>query len=144
MKRVHAFAVDVPLAPAQIAAELTDLRRQQRLHPLLRAVTLESEAEGVRWWRCEDRLLGLTLVYRAAQRVDADGRGFVTDTALAGLALRNVWRFEAAPRGARVRETLTFEGRAPTVWLAAALGARAHGKLFAAIAAAYDGRVAAP
>jgi hypothetical protein len=133
VKRTAQLSVEIAAPPAEVAAALSDLSRMEKLHPLLRSIQLERDADGVRTWRCEDRIFGLELVYFAEQRLEPDGLRWSSVVRQGALLLTNVWSVTATPQGSRVDETMTFEGPALTVLISVAIGVRAHRGLFAAI-----------
>lgn len=134
------LSVVVAREPVEFAAFLADLRNTEKLHPLLRGISLEREEGATRVWRCDDRIFGFPLVYFAHQTLDADGLGYVNRTDQSGLTLINVWRVEAHERGALVTERLTFEGAAPIVWFSKCVGGNAHRGIFAALEREYGAR----
>lgn len=122
-----------------VAAQLIDLKALEALHPLLVSVELEeTRPDGERVWRCEDRFAGLPLVYRAHQRVDADGLGYLSQVSRGGLRLSNRWRIEPTPQGCRVTEALRFEGPLVVVVPSRLIGMKAHRGLFAALEARFS------
>ncbi len=133
LKRTAHVSVEVPAPPPELAALASDLARIEKLHPLLRSIHLESDAGGVRTWRCEDRIFGVKLVYFAEQRIDPGGLRWESVVRQGSLTLTNVCTVTATEQGSRLDETMTFEGSVPAVLFAVSVGVRAHRKLFAAI-----------
>ncbi|MGV3621548.1 MAG: SRPBCC family protein [Archangium sp.] len=133
MKAEVALSTTVRGHAHELAAFLSDMRNVERLHPLLTAVALETEAGRTRVWRCDDRIFGLPLTYFPEQRLDEDGLGYVSRTKQGGMTLTNTWRFEPLGDCTRVTEHLVFEGSRAVVWFSRRVGEKAHRGLFAAI-----------
>jgi hypothetical protein len=135
-RRAH-LSVDLPASAEVVAATVSDLAKLEKLHPLLRSIRLESEVDGVRTWRCEDRIFGVKLVYFTEQRIDPGGLSWRSVVRQSGLLLTNVCRVTATEQGSRLDEHMTFEGPALQVLFGESVGVRAHRKLFAAIAKSF-------
>jgi hypothetical protein len=128
------LSVELPAAAEVVAATVSDLAKLEKLHPLLRSISLEAESGGVRTWRCEDRIFGFKLLYVAEQKLEPGGLRWTSVVRQSGLLLTNVCSVTATEQGSRLDEQMTFEGPALQVLFAERVGVSAHRKLFVAIA----------
>lgn len=134
MERRAQLSVELAAPAEVVAATVSDLAQLEQLHPLLRSIRLEREVDGVRTWRCEDRIFGFTLIYFAEQRLEPGGLRWQSVVRQRGLTLTNLSSVTPIERGSRLDEHLTFVGPAVQVLFASSVGVRAHQQLFAAIA----------
>lgn len=130
MRRESTFSTVVQCNIDTAYAFVSDLARLEEVHPLLERISLEGEENGVRVWRCEDRIMGFKLVYFAHQVLDPEAPGFTSRVSKSGLALENRWSFEATDGGTRISERMIFEGSPLVVWLSQRLGRPAHVSIF--------------
>ncbi|MBL8953600.1 MAG: hypothetical protein JNK82_22685 [Myxococcaceae bacterium] len=89
MKRTAQLTVEVPAAPDVVAADVSDPRKLEKLHPLLRSIARVDDAAGVR--RCKDRIFGLKRVYFAEQHWVPGALKWHSVVRQGALTLTNVW-----------------------------------------------------